>query len=214
MEIININSMRRGVNLIIDENNPKDIDEEVKEEVSEEVLEETEQVEDTQEVQEDNTIEIDKDELAMLRKKKDELTKAINERDALKERLVRLTAEYENYRKRTTKEKDEIYTNACYDILKEVLPVADNLERAIAAEGSYEDLKKGIEMTVKGLNSAFEKLGVEEIDATGEFDPNLHQAVMHVEDENFDKNQIAEVFMKGYKRGDKVIRYTVVKVAN
>ena len=92
--------------------------------------------------------------------------------------------------------------------------MADNLERAIAAEGSYEDLKKGIEMTVKGLNSAFEKLGVEEIDATGEFDPNLHQAVMHVEDENFDKNQIAEVFMKGYKRGDKVIRYTVVKVAN
>lgn len=69
-------------------------------------------------------------------------------------------------------------------------------------------------MTIKGLQSAFEKLGVEEIDASKDFDPNLHQAVMHVEDENFDKNQVAEVFMKGYKRGEKVIRHSVVKVAN
>ena len=99
-------------------------------------------------------------------------------------------------------------------MLKEVLPTLDNLERAYAADGSVEDLKKGIEMTMKGLQASFEKLGVEEIPVDEGFDPNLHQAVMHVEDENLDKNVVAEVFMKGYRKGDKVIRHTVVKVAN
>ena len=145
---------------------------------------------------------------------KDEVKKLTNEVQTLKDRLLRQTAEYDNFRKRTAKEKEGIYTDACVDVLKEILPVADNLERAILAEGNFEDLKKGIEMTIKGLQSAFEKLGVEEIDASKDFDPNLHQAVMHVEDENFDKNQVAEVFMKGYKRGEKVIRHSVVKVAN
>ena len=150
----------------------------------------------------------------MLKKNKEEIKKLTNENDTLKDRLLRLTAEYENYRKRTAKEKEALYTDACNDVLKEILPVVDNIERAYAAEGSVEDLKKGIEMTMKGLDGAFEKLGVEEIDASGEFDPNLHQAVMHIEDENYDKNVVAEVFMKGYKRGDKVIRHSVVKVAN
>ena len=134
--------------------------------------------------------------------------------EALKDRLLRVTAEYENYRKRTAKEKEGIYTDSCADVIKEILPVVDNLERALAADGSVEDLKKGIEMTIKGLQSSFDKLGVEEIDASGEFDPNLHQAVMHIEDESLETNVVAEVFMKGYKRGDKVIRHTVVKVAN
>ena len=150
----------------------------------------------------------------MLRKSKDEIKKLTNEVEALKDRLLRQTAEYDNFRKRTAKEKEGIYTDACVDVLKEILPVADNLERAILAEGNFDDLKKGIEMTIKGLETAFEKLGVEEIDASKEFDPNLHQAVMHIEDENFEKNQVAEVFMKGYKRGEKVIRHSVVKVAN
>ena len=79
---------------------------------------------------------------------------------------------------------------------------------------NIDDLKTGVEMTIKGLNQTFEKLGVEEIDASNEFDPNLHQAVMHIEDESIDKNQVVEVFMKGYKRGDKIIRHSVVKVAN
>jgi molecular chaperone GrpE len=153
-------------------------------------------------------------ELDIMRKLKDENKKLSNELDALKERLLRISAEYENYRKRTTKEKEGIYTDACTDVLKEMIPVLDNLERAIAVDGNVDDLKKGIEMTIKGFKNSFEKLGVEEIDSTGEFDPNLHQAVMHIEDENFEKNSIAEVFQKGYKRGDKVIRYTVVKVAN
>ena len=139
-------------------------------------------------------------ELDIMRKLKDENKKLSNEAEALKERLLRLTAEYENYRKRTAKEKESIYTDACTDVLKEMIPVLDNLERAIQVEGNAEDIKKGVEMTIKGFNSSFEKLGVEEIDATGEFDPNLHQAVMHIEDENFGANAIAEVFQKGYKK--------------
>lgn len=153
-------------------------------------------------------------ELDIMRKLKDENKKLNNELEALKERLLRLTAEYDNYRKRTAKEKEGIYTDACTDVLKEMIPVLDNLERAISVEGSVEDIKKGIEMTIKGFKASFEKLGVEEIDATGEFDPNYHQAVMHIEDENLGANSVAEVFQKGYKRGDKVIRYSVVKVAN
>jgi molecular chaperone GrpE len=153
-------------------------------------------------------------ELDIMRKLKDENKKLNNEAEALKERLLRLTAEYDNYRKRTAKEKEGIYTDACTDVLKEMIPVLDNLERAVSVEGSVEDIKKGIEMTIKGFKTSFEKLGVEEIDATGEFDPNYHQAVMHIEDENLGANSVVEVFQKGYKRGDKVIRYTVVKVAN
>lgn len=170
--------------------------------------------ENTENNEEDESKENSEDTFTMLRKSKDEVKKLTNEVQTLKDRLLRQTAEYDNFRKRTAKEKEGIYTDACVDVLKEILPVADNLERAILAEGNFEDLKKGIEMTIKGLQSAFEKLGVEEIDASKDFDPNLHQAVMHIEDENFDKNQVAEVFMKGYKRGEKVIRHSVVKVAN
>lgn len=170
--------------------------------------------ENTENNEEDESKENSEDTFTMLRKSKDEVKKLTNEVQTLKDRLLRQTAEYDNFRKRTAKEKEGIYTDACVDVLKEILPVADNLERAILAEGNFEDLKKGIEMTIKGLQSAFEKLGVEEIDASKDFDPNLHQAVMHVEDEDFDKNQVAEVFMKGYKRGEKVIRHSVVKVAN
>ena len=193
------------------EENKNDIIDE-KEINSEEINEE---VESNEEVVEEELVEEKvEDELDMLKKNKDEIKKLNNEVDALKDRLLRITAEYDNYRKRTTKEKEGIYTDACADVIKEILPVVDNLDRALAADGSVEDLKKGIEMTIKGLQGSLEKLGVEEIDASSEFDPNFHQAVMHIEDENFEKNTIAEVFMKGYKRGDKVIRHTVVKVAN
>ena len=176
-----------------------------------EIEEDTKESEEYDAIKEKNDAE---DVFNMLRKSKDEIKKLTNEVEALKDRLLRQTAEYDNFRKRTAKEKEGIYTDACVDVLKEILPVADNLERAILAEGNFDDLKKGIEMTIKGLETAFEKLGVEEIDASKEFDPNLHQAVMHVEDENFEKNQVAEVFRKGYKRGEKVIRHSVVKVAN
>ena len=154
------------------------------------------------------------DELNMLKKQKEENKKLQEELDMTKDRLLRLTAEYDNYRKRTAKEKEGIYSDAYVDVLKEIVPILDNLERAIAADGSVEDLKKGIEMTIKGCQDSFTKLGIEEIDTCGEFDPNVHNAVMHIEDENLGKNAIAEVFQKGYKKDDKIIRHTMVKVAN
>lgn len=151
------------------------------------------------------------DELDMI---KNQNKKLQEELDATKDTLLRLRAEYDNYRKRTVKEKEGIYSDAYVDVIKEILPIIDNLERAVAADGSLEDLKKGVEMTMKGCQDAFAKLGIEEIDATGQFDPNFHNAVMHIEDENLDKNVIAEVFQKGYKKEDKIIRHTMVKVAN
>ena len=190
------------------------------EEINEEVVKE-EKIEDTNNAQENAEAGAqekketeEKDELGMAKKLKEENAKLKEELDSTKDTLLRLRAEYDNYRKRTTKEKESIYADAYIDVVKEILPIIDNLERAMAAEGNVEDLKKGVEMTMKGCNDAFTKLGIEEIDASGEFDPNLHNAVMHIEDENFDKNVIAEVFQKGYKKGDKVIRHTMVKVAN
>lgn len=191
--------------------------EDLEEMVEEKVATEEELVENVEENKDDETLEQNEDkenELDIMRKLKDENKRLNNELETLKERLLRVSAEYENHRKRTVKEKEGIYTDACTDVLKEMIPVLDTLERAITLEGSLEDFKKGIDMTIKGFKDSFEKLGVEEIDASGEFDPNLHQAVMHIQDESLENNSIQEVFQKGYKRGEKVIRYTMVKVAN
>ena len=171
---------------------------------------ETEEVETAEVIEESN----EEDGLAIVRKIKDENKILNNEVEALKDRLLRLTAEYENYRKRTAKEKEGIYTDACTDVLKEMIPMVDNLERALSVDGNVDDFKKGIEMTIKGFQGSLDKLGVEEIDTANGFDPNLHQAVMHIQDENLDKNVVAEVFLKGYKKNEKVIRYSMVKVAN
>lgn len=145
---------------------------------------------------------------------KEENKKLENELDAIKDRLTRVSAEYDNFRKRTVKEKEGIYTDACSDVLKNIFPSLDSLERAVAVEGNADDIKKGIEMTIKMFQSSLEKLQVEEIPTNEGFDPNFHNAVMHIEDENYGKNEIVEVFQKGYKRGDKVLRYSMVKVAN
>ena len=184
-----------------------------------EIIEESEVVEnDTESTEKEEGEEVieensENDDLSIIRKLKEENKKLSNELDALKDRLLRLTAEYDNYRKRTAKEKEGIYTDACTDVLKEILPVADNLERALAVEGNVEDLKKGVEMTVKGLLNSLEKLGVEEIDTTNGFDPNVHQAISVVEDANLNTNDVAQVYQKGYKKGEKVIRYSMVTVA-
>lgn len=185
-------------------------DEAIKEENKAQETENVEKVETSEsvEINEENSEDSETDKLEENNKKLQE------EVDSTKDKLLRLTAEYDNYRKRTVKEKEGIYSDAYVDVLKEIIPILDNLERAIAADGSIEDLKKGIEMTIKGCKDSFTKLGVEEIDASGEFDPNLHNAVMHVEDENLGKNVVAEVFQKGYKKDDKIIRHTMVKVAN
>ena len=185
----------------------------------EEIVEEHNSVEENTESTENAEVEeimeeySETDDLSMIRKLKDENKKLSNELDALKDRLLRLTAEYDNYRKRTAKEKEGIYTDACTDVLKEVLPVADNLERALAVDGNVEDIKKGVEMTIKGFLNSLEKLGVEEIDTTNGFDPNLHQAISVVEDANLNTNDVAQVYQKGYKKGEKVIRYSMVTVA-
>lgn len=182
------------------------------------VLQDNENLKDDEKTTEtvtDKTDEVkEEDEFNMSKKLKEENKKLQEELDSVKDKVLRLTAEYENYRKRTAKEKEGIYADAYVDVIKEILPIIDNLERAIAAEGNVDDLKKGVEMTMKGCQDSFAKLGIEEIDASGEFDPNFHNAVMHIEDENLDKNVIAEVFQKGYKKGEKIIRYTMVKVAN
>ncbi|WP_297437325.1 nucleotide exchange factor GrpE [uncultured Clostridium sp.] len=195
---------------------------EFEEVVNEEVIEETTVEENAEaevetEVSDDKTIE----ELKELRKEvlvlRDKQQRIENENEAYKEKLVRIAAEYENYRKRTDKEKERIYTDACEDVLKRMLPVLDNLERAVAMSGqdtSVEALKTGVDMTIKQFADALDKLGVEEIPTADGFDPNMHQAVMHIEDESLDANTVVEVFQKGYKKGEKVIRFTMVKVAN
>lgn len=190
--------------------------EENKELRDEEIIEETEVVNENDETTETEEVleeAKENDELSIVRKLQDENKKLSNELEALKDRLLRLTAEYDNYRKRTAKEKEGIYTDACTDVLKELLPVADNLERALTVDGSVEDLKKGVEMTIKGFVNSLEKLGVEEIDTTNGFDPNLHQAISVVEDANLNSNDVAQVYQKGYKKGEKVIRYSMVTVA-
>lgn len=128
---------------------------------------------------------------------------------------LRLAAEYDNYRKRSQKEKENAWATAKAETIKELLPVYDNLERALKQETCDEAYAKGVQMTMTQLKTVLEKLGVEEIPAQGQpFDPNLHNAVMHMEDEAFGENIVAEVFQAGFKLGEKVIRHALVKVAN
>ena len=133
-----------------------------------------------------------------------------------KEQLLRVTAEYANFRKRSEKEKNESFTFATAKTVSEILPVIDNLERALSNEQEdYEGLKKGVQMTYDGLMTSLEKLGVTAFGESGEqFDPNLHNAVMHVEDDTLEANVITDVFQKGYKINDKVVRPAMVKTAN
>ena len=130
------------------------------------------------------------------------------------DRYLRMAAEYDNFRKRSAKEKEGIYADAYSDALKSILPIIDNLERAVGVEGA-EALSKGLEMTLKGAAEALEKMGVEPFGAEGDiFDPNMHSAMMMVDDENHKEGEIVTVFQKGYRKGDKIIRYAMVTVAN
>lgn len=131
------------------------------------------------------------------------------------DKLLRLAAEFDNFRRRSQKEKDGVWADATAKAVSALLPVYDNLERALKQETADEAYKKGVEMTMTGLLKALEGLGVTEIEAAGQpFDPNVHNAVMHVEDENFGENTVAEVFQAGFQLGEKVIRFAMVKVAN
>lgn len=144
-------------------------------------------------------------ELEQLQKKLDE------EHDA----RLRLAAEYDNYRKRSQKERDNLYTDIRSETVAKFLPVYDNLERALAGETADTAYKKGVEMTMNELKKIMKGLGVEEFGEQGEaFDPQKHNAVMHVEDDTLEDNVVAEVFQKGFRVGEKVVRFAMVKVAN
>jgi molecular chaperone GrpE len=173
--------------------NANAVDEEIKkaEDEVEEVAEETENVE----VEEDA------------------VTKELND---TKEQLLRVTAEYANFRKRSEKEKSDSYAFATANVVKELLAVIDNLERALSDKTEdYEGLKKGVQMTYDGLMNSLEKLGVTAYGEQGEqFDPNFHNAIMHVEDDSLEANVITDVFQRGYKINDKVVRPAMVKTAN
>lgn len=137
--------------------------------------------------------------------------------DELYDKHLRLMAEYDNFKKRTLKEKEELGSFATAGTIEKLLPVIDNLERALESVTEEEKNKfsEGVEMIYRQIMETLEKMGVSEIEAVGcEFDPNLHNAVMHVEDENVETSTVVEQFMKGYKYKDKVIRYSMVKVAN
>ena len=131
---------------------------------------------------------------------------------AAEDKYMRMMAEYDNFRKRSAKEREGVYADAYADCIANILPILDNLERASKSD-NLEAVKKGLEMTAKAFDDALSKMGINEIE-TKTFDPNLHNAVMHVEDEAYGESEIVEVFQKGYAKGDKVIRYAMVKVAN
>ena len=128
---------------------------------------------------------------------------------------LRLAAEYDNFRKRTTKEKEQSYGNGKADAIVKLLPIYDNLERALNQPTEDAAYKKGVEMTMTELVKIFTGLGVEIFGAPGEpFDPAIHNAVMHIEDESLGENVIAQVFQKGFRLGDKVVRFAMVQAAN
>ena len=170
----------------------KDKKKEVAEEVVEEVTETTEIPEETPEVNEWEE-------------------KYNAERDA----HLRVAADFDNFRKRTIKEKEASYGNGKADAVEKLLPVYDNLERALNQPCTDEAYKKGVEMTMTQLVGIFDRLGVEIFGNVGDsFDPNFHNAVMHIEDENYGESEICQVFQKGFKLGDKIIRFAMVQVAN
>lgn len=152
-------------------------------------------------------------EIKALKAEKEALETALAESD---DKYRRMIAEYDNFRKRTAKERDGIYADAYADLLKEILPVKDALEMAVTynTEGESKVLE-GVKMTLAKFTESLTKLGIEEIGQIGEeFDPNLHNAVMHVEDESLGENKIAQVMLKGYKKGERILRFAMVSVAN
>lgn len=167
--------------------------------------EEVNQEETKKDTKENNTIEKLKAQLKEEKEKSDEYY----------EHLKRNMAEFDNFKKRISKEKDMMYNTISASVISELLPILDNFEKALNSESTDELYKNGMAMIYGQLIDALNKIGVEEIEALNTtFDPNFHEAVMHVEDENFGEKEVVEVFRKGYKIGDKIIRHAMVKVAN
>ncbi len=159
--------------------------------------------------------EVNTEETTKTEPKLTELEQLQSDYNSLNDRHLRIMAEYDNFRKRSTKEKESIYPDAVATTAACFIPLIDNFERAIAVECNDENYKKGIELTYNNLKDIFTKLNVEAFGTEGGlFDPNLHNAVMHCEDEAIEVSTIVEVFQKGYKIGDRILRYAMVKVAN
>lgn len=181
--------------------------EEADQEEAEEVVEETEETEETEEVE--------KKGIFKRKPKKDKKDEKIEE---LTDKLTRQMAEFDNYRKRTEKEKSGMYEIGAKDVIEKILPVIDNFERGLAAvpeEQKEDSFVTGMEMIYKQIMTTLDGIGVKPIEAVGqEFNPDLHNAVMHVEDEELGENIVAEEFQKGYTYRDSVVRYSMVKVAN
>lgn len=160
------------------------------------------------------------EELENLKRQLDEATKELEalkqEKEKQYDQYLRLAAEYDNYRKRTAKEKENLFEDARAITMAALIPVLDNLERVKAVESiAFEDYKKGVEMIITQLFEILKALGVEEIEAQNKpFDPMLHEAIAHIEDEAVAENTVVEVLQKGYRIGDRVLRHSTVKVAN
>ncbi len=186
---------------------------------NEEILE---TVEETEEKDNQKPDKKDKRVMKVLEKQLADALKAADEaqkeKEAINDTYLRMLAEYDNFRKRVQKEKETLYTDGMSEAVEKLLPVLDNLDRAAAIDVAGDEAKAVLDGVNKILDQAkevFEKLGVTEIPAKGEkFDPELHNAVMHEDDPDSDESIVTEVFMKGYKMGDKVIRYSMVKVVN
>ena len=162
--------------------------------------------------EEQTEVPAEKTELEKLSEELETLQKA---KDELYDKYLRTLAEYDNFRKRSQREKDAIYGDAPVDAVKKLLPVIDNFERALNYECKDEEFKKGISLIQNTLVEVFENLGVKEIPAIDQqFDPNLHEAVMHIDNPAYEENIVTDVYRKGYMLGDKVIRHTMVVVAN
>lgn len=170
-----------------------------------------EETEEAKAKKEKKTEKKQKSELAAL---KAELEKSKAELAELNDKYLRMAAEYDNYRRRSQKEKESIYGDAVGDVIADILPVIDNLDRA-ALYRDAEKVAEGLALTAKSAKALLAKLGIEEFGKKGDaFDPNLHNAVMHEESEEYGENVITDVFQSGYRKGDKIIRFAMVKVAN
>ena len=178
---------------------------------TEAVTPETEEVPEAEQTPEETAAETPAEEKQPEEKKPDLSAQLAAE----KEKYLRLLAEYDNFRRRSQKEKENIYTDVRGETLKKFLPVYDSLSRALATTAEDDPARKGLEMIMTQYENALSQLGVSLIEAVGQtFDANFHNAVMHVEDEAYGENTVVEEFEKGFKIGDKVLRYSVVKVAN
>lgn len=198
----------------MEKNNPQETAEETAEEIVKETVEETaeetakETAGETVENKEEESFTVSREQM----EKMEQLAKLVADSN---DKYLRLAAEYDNYRKRTAREKENIYGDAKADTVKPFLEVYDNLVRGVAQFEEGDGHRQGMEMIAKQFLDVLTKLGVTEIEAEGQpFDPEKHNAVMHIDDESFGENIVAEVFQKGFMIGDKVLRFAMVKVAN